>query len=223
VILHLVTDRRRLAPAATDPAALGRCLLMQVDFAVRAGIDLVQVRERDLEARDLARLVTGCVELTRRSRTRVIVNDRLDVALACGADGVHLRGDSLPASAVRALVPAGFLIGRSVHHRAEAVEQAPHVDYLIAGTVWATSSKPAGGALLGLDGLRTIVRAVDVPVLAIGGITIDRMSDVAAAGAAGIAAIALFQPGSDAACRAAALEATGAEARRRFDRPEPGS
>ena len=113
MILHLVTDRRRLATGAA--ADLEACLLRQARFAVDVGVDVIQIRERDLEADALARLVSAVLTIATGSRTRVVVNDRVDVALACGAHGVHLRADSFEAGAARRLVPAGFLIGRSVH------------------------------------------------------------------------------------------------------------
>jgi thiamine-phosphate pyrophosphorylase len=166
---------------------------------------MLQIREQDLSTLDLAALVSDAVTLARGSASRVVVNDRLDVALACGAAGVHLRGDSAPAAAVRAAAPPGFLIGRSVHHRDEAIVAARHADYLIAGTIWPSESKANAPPLLGLDGLAAIVRAVRVPVLAIGGVSLDRMRDVAASGAAGVAAIGLFMapnPIQSSPCRA---------------------
>jgi thiamine-phosphate diphosphorylase len=180
MIICLVTDRRRRPP------------IEQADEAVDAGVDLIQIRERDLDAAALASLVSRVVGLTRGSPTRVLVNDRLDVALACGAHGVHLRGDSIPASRARTMVPQGFMIGRSVHARDEAQAVAADADYLIAGTVFPTTSKPGRSDLLGLDGLASIASAVRVPVLAIGGVTPEHAADVAAAGAAGIAALGLF-------------------------------
>jgi thiamine-phosphate pyrophosphorylase len=197
-MICVVTDRRRLD------------VLAQVAAAAAAGIDLVQVRERDLEAAALAALVTRAVTLTRRTSTRIIVNDRIDVALACGADGVHLPADSVPASAARRLAPPGFLVGRSVHSVEEAAS-AGGVDYLIAGTVFRSPSKPHSERLLGVDGLRAIVAESRVPVLAIGGVTADRLREIAAAGAAGIAAISLF-------AEAGTLAATADSIRRSFDR-----
>jgi thiamine-phosphate pyrophosphorylase len=183
-MLCLVTDRRV------------RPVVEQCREAVRAGVDMIQVRERDLDGGRLASLVTELVRLTRGTATRVVVNDRLDVALACRADGVHLRGDSIPPGRARTSAPAGFLIGRSVHHEAEAKAVAPDVDYLIAGTVFPTSSKPGLTECLGVEGLARICRSVSVPVLAIGGMTPDRLADVATAGAAGVAAIGLFATGN---------------------------
>ena len=103
------------------------------------------------------------VALARGSQTRIIVNDRLDVAIAAGAAGVHLRSDSVPPANARALAPAGFLIGRSVHNAVDARRFGGDVDYLVAGTVWATPSKPAGHMLLGVDGLAAVVRAASSP------------------------------------------------------------
>jgi thiamine-phosphate diphosphorylase len=134
------------------------------------------------------------VVLARGSHTRIIVNDRLDVAIGAGAAGVHLRSDSISPKQARTLAPPEFLIGRSVHGADEASQFGSDVDYLVAGTVWATPSKPADHPLLGAAGLATVVRASRVPVLAIGGVTLERMPRVAGAGAAGIAAIGLFMP-----------------------------
>jgi thiamine-phosphate pyrophosphorylase len=225
-----VTDRRQLAGAAADPDRARQCLLMQARHAVDARVDVLQIRERDLEAVDLARLVTEMVATAHGSRSRVVVNDRLDVALACGAHGVHLRADSMPAFAARSIAPRGFVIGRSVHTLEEAAAVASDVDYLIAGTVWPTASKPgrpAGPPLLGLSGLAAITAAVSVPVLAIGGVTLDRIQGVVSCGAAGIAAIGLFMgsPGEEggSGCRAMALHGTVEAARARFDTSGTGS
>jgi len=182
----------------------------------------VQVRERDLPACELATLVRAMVALARGSQTRILVNDRLDVALAAGAAGVHLRSDSVAAAAVRSMVPSGFLIGRSVHSVEDAVQAGGSVDYLVAGTVWATPSKPVGCTLLGVDGLAAIVKASNVPVLAIGGITLERIPQVAHVGAAGIAAIGLFMPpgtpaDKKAERRAASLHAVVTAVRARYD------
>jgi len=202
VILQLITDRRRLAPDASEQAMV-RCLLQQIRHAVEGELDIVQVREHDLEVRALATLVSQALTLTRGTPTRLVVNDRLDVALACGADGVHLRGQSFAAARVRALAGPRFLIGRSVRSVDEARTAGP-VDYLIAGTVWPTASKPDGHPLLGTGGLRQIVEVAAAPVLAIGGIDASRLEAVASTGASGVAAIgAWMSDGSG--CRARGL------------------
>lgn len=159
---------------------------------MEAGIDVLQIRERDLEAGLLFELTSEAVGIARGSRTRIVVNDRLDIAMAAGADGVHLREDSIGADAARHIAPVGFLVGRSVHTAEEAADLGRTVDYLLAGTVWPTASKPPSHHLLGLEGLAGLVQLAKVPVLAIGGVTLDRVHAVAAAGAAGVAAIGLF-------------------------------
>ena len=219
-MICLVTDRRRLAAGAA-PAVMRACLVAQARHAVDAGVDLIQVRERDLDAGGLAALVTDLLAVTAGTPTRLVVNDRIDVALACGADGVHLRGDSIPIRDARRLAPAGFLIGRSVHGVDEAAAAAA-ADYLIAGTVFPSASKPGPGPLLGIEGLRAIVHAAGRPVLAIGGMAGERIGEAAAAGAAGVAAIGLFMaPHPDAevdGCGAVDLRQTVNTVRSRFDR-----
>jgi len=136
-------------------------------------------------------MLTAVLAVTRGTPTKVVVNDRVDVALTCGADGVHLGGESIPAERARAMAPPGFLVGASVRTPAEAAA-ARAADYLIAGTVFPTTSKPGMTRFLGLDGLAAVVKVTTVPVLAIGGIRVEQASDVAATGAGGVAAIGLF-------------------------------
>jgi thiamine-phosphate diphosphorylase len=190
-LLCLVTDRAALARALggdADPLSL---LERQVAAAVEAGIDLVHLRERDLDAGALRDLAGRCAERAAGSATRIVVNDRIDVALAAGAHGVHLRGDSFDPAAARTLAPAGFLLGRSVR-TAAAAAAAGGADYLVLGTVFQTPSKPSGDAIVGIGELARTAAASPVPVLAIGGVSEDRLPEVARSGAAGIAAIRLF-------------------------------
>jgi thiamine-phosphate pyrophosphorylase len=196
-LLCLVSDRLRLAENAGRPHAdARRLLLVQVRGAIQGGIDLVQIRERDLEAGDLARLVSDVVAIARGSATRVLVNDRADVAIASGADGVHLRETSIATRDLRRL-SATLVVGRSVHSVAR-LREAGGVDYVIAGTVFPTASKGAPAATLGVVGLEEIVRAAGtIPVLAIGGVSLARVAEVRRAGAAGIAAIGAFIPAVD--------------------------
>ncbi|HEY8549963.1 MAG TPA: thiamine phosphate synthase [Vicinamibacterales bacterium] len=168
-------------------------LVNRLALAARAGADLIQVREPDLSGRELFQLISELIDATRGSSARILVNDRLDVALASGAHGVHLKDESMDTARVRALVPAGFIVGRSVHTKEAAVAAAAAgADYLVFGTVFPTRSKAEGHPVAGLDALAAVTRAVAVPVLAIGGMTTARAPAVAAAGAAGIAAIGLF-------------------------------
>ena len=203
-VICLITDRGRHAAGAD-------ATVERVAWAARAGVHLVQVRERDLDGGPLTALVRRCVDAVRGSRARVLVNDRVDVALAAGAHGVHLRADSMPAARVRTLCPPGFVLGRSVHARDEAVEMAAAggLDYLLFGTVFATSSKP-GHAPAGISALGEVAAAVNVPVLAVGGVSPDNIGEVAAAGAAGFAAIGLFDSASEAELVRAVAAATAA-------------
>jgi thiamine-phosphate pyrophosphorylase len=169
-------------------------LLAQVRGAVTGGVNVVQVRENGIEARDYLSFLRDCVALARGTACRVVVNDRVDLAILADAAGVHLRESSLPIEAVRRLSHGEFLVGRSVHAPATA-ERARNADYLIAGSVFETASKPGLRAPLGLEGLRSVVDAAGkCPVWAIGGITPDRVSAVVACGAQGIAAIGAFFP-----------------------------
>ncbi len=162
--------------------------------AARAGVDLIQIRERSLDDRSLLALVRAAIAAAAGTGARVLVNDRLDVAIAAGAAGVHLRGDSMAAAEARRLAPAGFIVGRSVHgvREAEDAERAGGCDYLVFGTVFESASKPAGHAAAGVDALGRVCAAVSLPVLAIGGVTLANAARVVAAGASGVAAIGLF-------------------------------
>lgn len=165
----------------------------QIAGAVAGGIDLVQIRETDLYAGDLVRLVVDVASVCRGTATRVVVNDRVDVAVAAAADGVHLREASFGVDRARILMPSAF-VGRSIHSSEGAVA-AGAVDYLIAGTVLPTVAKSSTTHFLGFEGLASVVRAVpDVPVLAIGGMTAEHAADVIGAGAHGLAGVGVFLP-----------------------------
>jgi thiamine-phosphate diphosphorylase len=181
-----------MGDAEFDEQRRHEALLTLIRHAAEAGIDLVQIRERQLEARQLAAIVSAAVAAVSGTGTRIVVNDRLDVALASGAHGVHLRADSMASEDARSISPPGFLVGRSVRGTDEARSASSAADYLIAGTVFATASKPGLERLLGVAGLAEISRASSVPVLAIGGISLQNAGVVADAGASGAAAISLF-------------------------------
>ena len=191
-MIVMVSDRRRVGGLDRLSEAIGR--------AARAGADVIQIRERDLDDRTLCDFVKRAVAVTRDTGARVVVNARIDVALAAGADGVHLRGDCVPASRARAILPPGFLVGRSVHSRAEAqaVEAEGGCDYLIFGTVFPSTSKP-GHEPAGLGTLEEVCQAVRLPVVAIGGVDAARAAEVARAGAKGVAGIEAFATGDEAA------------------------
>lgn len=195
-LVCVVTDRSRWSSCGSE-GALAR-LDALVAAAAGARVPLVQLRERDMEAGPLYHLVGRLSARTRGSRTALVVNERADVALAAGAAGVHLRGASAPSQRVRAIVPEGFLVGRSVHspEEARAAERAG-VDYVCFGTVFSSRSKDPRHPVAGLEALRSVVEACSIPVLAIGGVTVERIAGVAATGAAGFAAIELFAGGDD--------------------------
>lgn len=208
-VLCLITAPR---PAGVEGL---RDLVDRIGAAARAGVHLVQIRQPEIDGRALMGLVADAVRAVRGTRTRVLVNDRLDVALAADAHGVHLRGDSMSAARVRAIVPPGFLIGRSVHSPEEArtVARDGALDYVIFGTVFATGSKP-GAATAGPHALAAACAAVPLPVLAVGGITPERLGLVTGAGAAGFAAIGMF-----ADCPIDALPGIVGRAAQAFDTP----
>ncbi len=173
-------------------------LLARLAEAAVAGATLVQVRERQFDDRQLLRFVEQVIAAVRPAGTRVLVNDRPDIALAAGADGVHLKSDSVPVEDVRTLVPPDFIIGRSVHSVPSAVAAAgTSCDYLLFGTVFRSASKPPDHPITGIEGLEAVCRRVPTPVLAIGGMSVERAAEVTAAGAAGLAAISLFSEARD--------------------------
>ena len=157
-------------------------------------MSLVQIREPRLAASTLHTLVRQAVDAVRDTSCRVVVNDRMDVALAAGAHGVHLRADSFAPGRTRAVWPSA-LIGCSVHSQDEAVRCSGSggADYLVFGTVFPSESKGPDHPVAGVEALAAVVRASSpLPVLAIGGVTLASAPAIAATGAAGVAAIALF-------------------------------
>jgi thiamine-phosphate pyrophosphorylase len=181
-------------------------LLARIRAAAQAGVDWIQIREKDLAGRELEALVNRAVREVRSigsSPARVIVNDRLDVAIAAGADGVHLGEQSIAVRDVaqfreRAKMSREFFIGASSHSVQGAVAAAEDgADYVFFGPVFATPSKAEFGPPQGLDRLAEVCRRVRVPVLAIGGVTVENAAHCAEAGAAGVAAIRMFQGASE--------------------------
>jgi len=169
-------------------------ILRLVEAAVAAGVPLFQIREKLLSGRVLYELVERAVEITRGSNTRLLVNDRPDIARAAGADGVHLTTHSLPADVVRRIYGPEFLIGVSTHSSEEArVARVRGADFVVFGPVFATESKREFGEPQGLERLQEITNELrGFPVVAIGGITLDNVAPCFDAGASGAAAIRLF-------------------------------
>jgi thiamine-phosphate pyrophosphorylase len=214
-ILCYVTDRRSLSAAS---GASQSALAEKIAAIAAAGVDWVQIREKDLPGRELAALTREAI--ARRSASRIIVNDRLDVAITAGAGGIHLGEASLPVADVAKWVnrsdsgvvvsddgvasqfpvaaSEGFLIGAS-SHSLEGAKAAVRdgADYIFFGPVFATPSKAKFGEPQGVKHLAAVCGAVAVPVIAIGGITLANAGECVAAGAAGVAAIRLFQDAAD--------------------------
>lgn len=196
VILCYVTDRYSLGE--DDGQSLSR-LIAKISELAEAGVDWIQLREKDLSGSACSQLARTAIDIVGKRRlgqraTRIIVNDRLDVALTEGAAGVHLGERSLPMRAARRLAPSEFLVGSSAHSVQRAkIAAAEGADYLIFGPVFATPSKASFGEPQGLGRLAEICRAVSVPVLAIGGVSLENAASCRDAGAAGIAGIRLFQ------------------------------
>lgn len=179
--LLLVTDRTQ---------AGGRSLPSLIRQAVSAGLPAIQLRERDLSINELLVLAHDIQTMTKSGSVSLIVNDRVDLAMALNWDGVHLRADSLPSLPVRRLIGPHRLIGVSTHS-AQEVRCANHdgADYVVFGPIFDTASKRSFGPPLGLDLLSDVCRQSKIPVFAIGGITSERVRDVRRAGAHGVAVI----------------------------------
>lgn len=206
-VLCYVTDRRTLPQ--NHPATARQRLLRKIEEVAAAGVDWIQIRERDLSGRDCAALTREALQTTARPSpkephpTRILVNDRLDVALSGRTGGVHLGESSLPVDEARRLANmlekgTDFLMGVSCHSlEAARMAESGGADYIFFGPVFATPSKAAYGQPQGLTRLAEICRASSLPVLAIGGINSENARSCLSAGAWGIAAIRLFQDAQD--------------------------
>lgn len=175
---YAITDRS-LLPDEDVTSAINR--------ALDSGVRMFQLREKDLSSGNLLRLGHQVAEITRNAGAQLFINDRVDIALAVGADGVHLRTSSFSPEEARDFA-RDLLIGASVHNAGEAIEKQ-QADFLLFGPVFETPDKPHKG----LDELRTITEEVDCPVYAVGGITPDKTDDCFDAGAFGVAAIRSWQ------------------------------
>jgi len=197
--------RGNSAEQGADRESPFAALLSNIGDAASAGVDWIQIREKDLAAGACASLTQSALQVCSGTAAKVLVNDRVDVAMAEQAAGVHLGENSLPVREVRRLVSSsagaargGFLAGVSCHSLASAQEAADGgAYYVLFGPVFSTPSKAAFGPAQGLRRLAEVCRAVHIPVLAIGGIRLENVGHCTDSGAAGIAAIRLFQEASD--------------------------
>lgn len=193
--LYLVTDRHHTA---------GRPLVDVVHAALDGGVRAVQLREKDLEGGALYRLAAQLRELTAHYQARLLINDRVDVALAVEADGVHLGQMSFPVAVARRLLGPGKLIGVSTHNP-EEIAAAAGADFLVFGPVYATPSKAKYGEPQGLARLRQAVAQSPIPLFAIGGITVEQVAEVLTNGAPGVAVISALSAAPDPTRSASAL------------------
>jgi thiamine-phosphate pyrophosphorylase len=199
-IVCYVTDRKALG----EPGPAGSPVLRVIERAISSGVDCIQIREKDLPAAALLALARQAVRAAQDTATKIIVNDRLDVALAAGAAGVHLGGESLRVAEVKVWcarrrgAEQPFLVGASCHALEEALAaERDGADYLFFGPVFPTPAKLQYGPPQGIEELAEVCRRVRIPVLAIGGVTPENAQSCLSAGAAGVAAIRLFQESLD--------------------------
>jgi thiamine-phosphate pyrophosphorylase len=198
--LYVITDRQQTA---------GRPLPAVVEAALRGGAPAFQLREKDLAPRELYPLAQEMRQLTQAYEARLLINDRIDVALAVDAEGVHLTTTSLPVAVARRLLGPERLLGVSTHSLAEAqAAAAGGADFVVFGPVFFTPSKASYGEPVGLEALRAVCAAVALPVLAIGGIKKTNLDRVIAAGAGGIAVISAVIAADDPTAAAQDLLAT---------------
>jgi thiamine-phosphate pyrophosphorylase len=194
----------------TDGKQLGGQLLAVIERALLAGVDLVQIREKELSARELFELTRAAVGLVRGrdTRAKILVNARADVALAAGAHGVHLPAGSVSPAEIRRVSPPGFVVGVSCHHPHEVGRAAKEgADFVVFGPVFETASKRVYGPPQGLQRLREACATAGIPVLALGGVGPGNAAQCLAAGAVGLAGISLFQQAKDLAATIATLRA----------------
>jgi thiamine-phosphate pyrophosphorylase len=179
--LLLVTDRHQVR---------GRSFLTVLQHAIQAGVQAIQLRERDLSTSELLSLAGAIQAMTTPKAVSLIMNDRVDLAMALELQGVHLRADSLSICSTRRMIGPHRLIGVSTHS-AEEVRRASHdcADYVVFGPIFDTPSKRSFGPPLGLDLLADVCRHSSIPIFAIGGVTCERVPKVRQAGAHGVAVI----------------------------------
>lgn len=191
-LLYLITSGATSQQTTSSSSEYSEVLKL-TEAAVGAGIDLIQIREKKLNTRVLFELASHAAEITRGTSTQLLINDRADVAAGAGADGVHLTSRSLPVDAVRRSFGSELLIGVSTHCVEEAeVARAGGADFVVFGPVYEPLSKPYGTPV-GVQGLSRVASAVSpLPVIALGGVDLGNFAECLRAGAAGVAAITMF-------------------------------
>lgn len=180
--LYLITDRKLFKAQCS--------LCLAIEDALKAGVKVIQLREKDLPTRELLNMTYMMRDLTEQYNARLFINDRVDIALAVGADGVHLGQNSIPVHAVRKISGNKLLIGVSTHSIDEAIEaEKDGADYITLGPIYRTLSKLKYGKPIGINILKEVRAVVSIPIFAIGGIKLDKVEELTEAGADGVALI----------------------------------
>jgi thiamine-phosphate pyrophosphorylase len=206
-ILYLIT-RGETTETTTPDGEEFRNVLQQASAAVRAGIPLIQIREKELTSRLLFELTSDVVAIARGSSTQVLVNDRADIAASAGADGVHLTTCSLSSDVIKKTFGTKFLVGVSTHSLAEAQSACKQgANFAVFGPIFPSPAKEKYGPPLGLGQLRDAARELaSFPLIALGGISLERANECLRAGASGIAGISLFSQPADLAMTAETIK-----------------
>jgi len=195
--LYLITDRNQTGSMR---------LLDVVEDALKGGVKGVQLREKDLSSRELYELAYDMRKLTAGYGAKLIINDRLDIAIAVEADGVHLGLNSMPIHRVRRLLGSKMLIGLSCHNQVNAImAQENGADFITFGPVYYTPSKANYGMPVGVERLEVVANLLEIPVFALGGIKKDNIHEVTSAGAAGIALVSAIIANEDPKSEAEAM------------------
>lgn len=188
--LYLITDRK----IYTDKNSF----INAIEGALKGGVKAVQLREKDLNTRELLELAYKMRELTKKYHVKLFINDRVDIALAVDADGVHIGQKGIPAHAVRKIVQDKLIIGVSTHSFDEALEaERDGADFITLGPIYETPSKLKYGKPIGVDTLRRVKSKISIPVFGIGGIKLDKVGEVMEAGAHGVALISAILASKD--------------------------
>jgi thiamine-phosphate pyrophosphorylase len=188
--LYLITDRKLFTTLCP--------MYVAIEAALRGGVKFIQLREKHLETRKLLDMASWMLELTKEYNAKLLINDRVDIALAVNADGVHIGQKSLPVHTVRKIVGNKLLIGVSTHSLGEAVGAEKNgADFITLGPIYKTPSKLNYGNPIGIDILRRVKSKISIPVLPIGGIKLDKVKEVMDAGADGVALISAILAAED--------------------------
>lgn len=191
-IIYLITSGNL---TSENFSQLSSQVLQQIESAIEAGISIIQIREKNLSSKFIFDLAVQATNLSRNSSTKILINDRADIALAAKADGVHLTSTSIPTKVVRSIFPKNFIIGISTHKLEEVISaKNDGADFAVFSSIYQTVSKAQYGEPQGIERLTEVVEtAKDFPVIALGGIKLENIPEISQTGVSGISAISLFE------------------------------